>query len=274
MPKRPNLGGLARIFDEKDDAQHPVDRFIADRDRILDLPLDAVRPNPDQPRKHFNQTAHEELTASIREKGILQPVIAQKDPAGHGYILIAGERRWRAAKAAGLPKLRALIRDGADADEISLIENVQRENLNAIEEAEAYLRLKQTRGYTDELLAKVVGKSRSSVTETLSLNHLPDAIKAECRTSDNWQKSQLLQVLRAGTPEKVEATWQTVRGGESPTVRELRRKTKSPKGRPKNFLFSYKPESGRFRVAVTFSKARVTSDEVKSALKEALKHVT
>jgi ParB family chromosome partitioning protein len=270
------MSGLAHIFDDnnEDDRQHPLDTFVADRDRILDLPIDAVSPNPDQPRKHFDQAALDELTASVREKGILQPVIARKDPDGDGYILIAGERRWRAAKAAGVPKLRALIRDGADADEISLIENVQRENLNAIEEAEAYLRLKETRGYTDELLAKVVGKARSTVTETLSLNNLPDDIKTECRTSDNVSKSQLLQVIRAGSHEKVEATWQAFRSGEAPTVRALRKQTKPAKGRPKNYTFAYKPESGSFRLAVTFSKARVTSDEIKNALKEALKHVT
>ncbi len=152
---------------------------------------------------------------------------------------------------------------------------MQRENLNPIEEAEALSALKTERGYTDEQLAKIVGKSRSSITETLSLTQLPEPIKAECRTSDNWQKSQLLQVLRAGSPEKVLTTWQALQAGELRTVRDLREKTSPPtkQGRPSHYRFDHNPKDKPFHVTVAFSKSRASHEEIKAALKDALKHV-
>jgi len=103
--------------------------------------------------------------------------------------LIAGERRWRAAMAAGLSELPALIRSEADSMEVALIENLQRENLSAIEEAEGLLKLKQARQFTDQALAKIIGKSRQSVNDSLILNELPESIKAECPTSGIWSKA-------------------------------------------------------------------------------------
>jgi ParB family chromosome partitioning protein len=139
----------------------------------------------------------------VKEKVVLQPILARKDPNRDGYILIGGERRWRAATAAGLTEIPALIRNESDHLEIALIENLQRENLNAVEEAEALLRLKHARRYTDEQLAKIIGNSRQAVNESLTLNELPAEIKSECRTSGTWSKSQLLQVLRAGSDEEM-----------------------------------------------------------------------
>jgi ParB family transcriptional regulator, chromosome partitioning protein len=278
MSKRPNIKeiGLKIVRGGSErNADHPVHHLSAN-EGFLFLPLALVRPNPDQPRQHFDDASLDDLTASVKEKGVLQPVLARKDPKGEGYILIAGERRWRAATAAGLTEIPALIRNEADHLEVALIENVQRENLNAFEEAEALLKLKQARGYTDEQLAKIIGKSRSSVTESLTLNGLPEAIKAECRTSDIGSKSQLLQVLRAGNNEEKLALWQAFKTGEVRTVRDMRNHKTSAtngRGRPKNYRFQHKPKGHQYQVVVTFSKSRATREEVSDALKDALKHL-
>jgi ParB family chromosome partitioning protein len=256
-------------------ANHPVQRLSAN-ERFLFLPIALVHPNPDQPRQHFDDASLGDLTASVKEKGVLQPILVRSNPNGEGYTLIAGERRWRAAKAAGFTEIPALIRNGTDHLEVALIENLQRENLNACEEAEALLKLKQARQYTDEQLAKIIGKSRSSVTESLTLNGLPEAIKAECRMSDIGTKSQLLQVLRAGNKEEKFALWQAFKTGKVRNVRDMRNHKISAtngRGRPNNYRFQHKPRDRHYQVLVTFSKSRATREEVSDALKDALKHL-
>jgi ParB family transcriptional regulator, chromosome partitioning protein len=279
MPKRPNLKetGLRLVANARNAPQeHALHQLAADQG-FLYIPVDLLRPNPDQPRQHFNNSALEDLSASIKEKGVLQPVLARKDSEGEGFILIAGERRWRAAKAAGLAEIPALIRKDEDTLEVALIENVQRENLNPLEEAEALLKLKLTKGFTDQELAKIIGKSRPSVTEILSLNQLPEPIKGQCRTSDTWSKSQLLQLVRANSPEKIDSLWKVLKGGAATTVRDLRRhmakSTSSRKGKPIHYRFLHKPKGRSYQVLVTFTKAEVSREELRAALREALAHL-
>lgn len=271
-PKRPNLSGIGVRLAEtaaSQTADHPVRHILAD-EGLLYIPVHLLRPDSHQPRQHFDEDALRDLTASVKEKGVLQPVIARRDPTGDGYILIAGERRWRAAAAAGLKSLPALVRRAEDALEVALIENLQRENLNAIEEAEALLHLKQVRGFTDAQLAQVIGKSRQSVSESLSLNDLPEAIKEECRTCGIGSKRQLLSIARAGSPEKVLVLWEAFRRGEITTVRAIRQRSKPAKGRPRHYSFSYRPERGEFRLTVTFTRSMATSEEIRDAIEEAL----
>jgi ParB family chromosome partitioning protein len=139
--------------------------------------LDEIRPNPLQPRRIFNQEKIEELAGSIRENGILQPLIVKK--AREGFELIAGERRWRAAQKAGLAKVPIIVKEVGDKSrlELSLIENIQREDLNVIEEAEAYQKLVDEFGYTQDLIAQRVGKGRTSITNALRLLKLNRKIK-------------------------------------------------------------------------------------------------
>jgi len=136
-----------------------------------------IRPNPAQPRQIFNEEAMGELAASIAERGVLQPIIVRM--VEDGYELVAGERRWRAAQRAQLHEIPALIRefDEESRAEVALIENVQRENLNAIEEAEAYRRLISGYGHSQEMVGKLVGKSRSHIANLLRLLELPDAVR-------------------------------------------------------------------------------------------------
>ncbi len=142
-------------------------------------PIEEVKPNKEQPRKTFSAEKLEELAASIREKGIIQPLVVQKK-SGH-YELIAGERRWRAAQKAGLREVPVVIQDVSDdtALEMALIENIQREDLNAVEEAEAFHALQEKFGISQEELAKRVGKDRSTVANSLRLLKLPAEIKRD-----------------------------------------------------------------------------------------------
>ena len=276
-PKRLNLKaiGLHLVQQAKPSApraDHPVHK-LSENEGFLRLPIELLRPNPDQPRQHFDDASLADLTASVKEMGVLQPVLARKDPKGDGYILIAGERRWRAATAAGLHEIPALIRSASDSMEVALIENLQRENLSAIEESEALLKLKQARHFTDQALAKIIGKSRQSVNDSLMLNDLPEAIKAECRLTGVWSKTQLLHVVRAGSKGEMLATWEALRTGEIRTVHDLRIRKQHAMGRPKNYRFAHNPKGRSYQVTVVFSKAKATRSEVSAALKDALKHL-
>ena len=165
------LGDVAR--DERDAAPDGQGR-----DSVRMLPVSAIAPHPDQPRRHFDETALNELAASIAEQGIIQPIIVR--PHGHDFQIVAGERRWRAAQRARLHEVPVVVRDYSDSDtlQIALVENIQRQDLNAIEEAEAYQRLVEEFGHTQEALAKVVHKSRSHVANLLRLLDLPQEIQA------------------------------------------------------------------------------------------------
>ncbi|MCB1368559.1 MAG: ParB/RepB/Spo0J family partition protein [Rhodobacteraceae bacterium] len=143
------------------------------------LPIEKLHPNPDQPRRDFSKADMDELAASIREKGIIQPLLVRPDPTRAGdYQIIAGERRWRAAQMAGLHEIPVLIRQLNDTEviEVAIIENIQRADLNAVEEAQGFRQLMDRFGHTQEKLAEVMGKSRSHIANLLRLLSLPDEV--------------------------------------------------------------------------------------------------
>lgn len=151
---------------------------------VDELPIKNIRRNPNQPRRTFDETALQELADSIRTKGVLQAILVRPDPKEAGkYQIIAGERRWRAARLAGLESIPAVVRnlDELELLEIGIIENVQRADLNPIEEAEAYEALMSRFGRTQESLASSVGKSRVHITNTLRLLQLPEAARSYVR---------------------------------------------------------------------------------------------
>lgn len=149
----------------------------AEGEEVLSIPVDAIRPNPHQPRREFPAEKLEELAASIREKGVLQPITVRRREGA--FELVAGERRWRAARIAGLREIPAILRDLTDREvrEIALIENLQREDLNPVEEAEAYEALMEDFGLTQEEVARAVGKGRPTVTNRLRLLRLPEEVR-------------------------------------------------------------------------------------------------
>ena len=147
----------------------------------VELPIDSIAPNPNQPRKDFDDKALRDLAASLTQSGVLQPVVVRR--LGDGYQLIVGERRWRAAKLAGLTRIPAVIREATDAEslELALVENLLREDLNPMEEAEAYQRLLAEFGWTQEELAQRVRRDRSTIANCLRLLKLPELIQADLR---------------------------------------------------------------------------------------------
>jgi ParB family chromosome partitioning protein len=151
----------------------------AEASSVAEVALSELRPNPEQPRHDFNEAALKELADSIREKGVLQPVLAETDDGG-GYVVVAGERRVRAARLAGLERIPVVVRQFTAQEklEIALIENVQREDLTPIEEAHAYKRLMEMAGLSQEQVAQKVGKDRSTVSNTIRLLKLPEDAQA------------------------------------------------------------------------------------------------
>lgn len=180
--KRRALGrGLEELFNNEQINFNQIEEKILDStstDEIVELPVDELRPNPYQPRKVFDEEKLKELAESIREHGIFQPIIVKRSSI-KGYEIIAGERRVKASKMIGLEKVPAIVRDFTDQQmmEIALLENLQRENLNAIEEATAYRNLLDAMEVTQEELARRLGKSRTHITNMLGLLNLPEEVK-------------------------------------------------------------------------------------------------
>jgi ParB family chromosome partitioning protein len=183
MSERRNaLGkGLEQLFSDDSMTFEELETTIVDEakknDEIVELSLDELRPNPYQPRKKFDEEALNELADSIKEHGVFQPIIVKKSIKG--YEIVAGERRYRASKKLGLEKIPAIIKDFTDDEmmQISLLENLQRENLTSIEEAKAYKAIIDASNLTQDELAKKVGKSRSYITNILGLLTLPTSIQ-------------------------------------------------------------------------------------------------
>ena len=180
--KRRELGrGLEELFNDEnlnfDSFEENIVEEAKSNNEVVELPLSELRPNPYQPRKIFDEEALNELAISIKEHGVFQPIIVKKSIKG--YEIIAGERRYRASKIAGLETIPAIIRDFTDDEmmQISLLENLQRENLTAIEEAKAYKSIIEALGLTQDEFAKKIGKSRSYITNMLGLLKLPASVQ-------------------------------------------------------------------------------------------------
>ena len=256
LPSTVKIRNDAHFVEELDSRRGPtIGRMI---------PIDHIDPNPNQPRQQMGDLS--DLTASIREKGILEPLIV-REHRGH-YQIISGERRYQAALQAGLTELPCVERDVDDQEtiELALVENIQRKDLTPFEEAEAFGMLVDQHDYTHETLSKKIGKSRTSVTETLSLNQMPDDVKNLCRLADINSKSLLLQVVRQESPEKMASLVEKISRGM--TRDEARRADKKPqRGRPKNFVFKYGARSTPFRLQMTFKRKEVDKSEVIDALR-------
>jgi ParB family chromosome partitioning protein len=234
------------------------------------VPIDLIDPNPNQPRQVMGDLS--ELMASIAEKGIIEPIIVRQ--RGRRFQIVAGERRYQAAVQVGLREIPIVIREVDDNEiiEIALVENIQRKDLTAFEEAEALHALAERCGYTHEDMARRLGKSRTAITESLSLNNMPDEVKNLCRLADITSKSLLLQIVRQGDPQKMVALIEKISRDGGATRAEVRRETAKPKpGRPKAYVFSYKAPTKAFNLQLKFNKSRVERDEVISAL-EAIIH--
>jgi len=233
------------------------------------VPIDLLDPNPDQPRQAMGDLS--ELIASITEKGIIEPLVLRQ--RGSRYQIIAGERRYQAAVQAGLHELPAVIRDVDETEmlEIALVENIQRKDLTPFEEAEALHSLAQRCGYTHEDLAKRLGKSRSSITESLTLHNMPTEVRKVCRLADISNKSVLLQIARQGDAQKMLVLVEKIANQGGATREQVRKETQKPKaGRPKAFTFNFRPENKSFNLRLSFNKRNASKDEIIDALEAIL----
>ena len=176
-----------------------------EKGKLYELNITTVQPDPEQPRKYFDEQALAELAASIASHGVLQPILVREGAEGV-FIIVSGERRYQATRNAGLPTIPAIITDGEPA-EISIIENLLRENLTAIEEAEAIERLRAMHDYGLSALSSALGKAESTLSGILSLNRLPVAVKDDCRNDPKAVLGILMEIAKQKTPEKMTALY-------------------------------------------------------------------
>ena len=239
------------------------------------VPVDKIRPNPDQPRKALGDLR--ELTDSIKEKGVLEPLLVRFVPHDDCYHIISGERRYHASRAAGLREVPCIekIADDAETLELALIENLQRKDLTPFEEADGLQRLAEHFDYTHDDIAKKIAKARSSVTETMSLRVIPEAIRKLCIDHGLVSKSLLLQIARQPNEKKmVEAIQRIAQAGLTrDEARRERQEEKNAGPRPQPFIFNYRPENEAFRLRIQFRKSNVSRSELIDTLRNLLEMI-
>jgi ParB family chromosome partitioning protein len=236
------------------------------------IPIEDVEPNPGQPRQEIGDLT--ELAASMRENGILEPLLVR--PVDGRFQIIAGERRYRAAVEVGLAELPCIVREATDAEvmELALVENLQRKDLSAFEEADGLKALSTTYGYTHEKMAQKVGKSRTAITETMAIAALPENVREQCRLADIHSKSLLLQVVRHSEPKKMLEFVERMKRDGAATRQAGRRILKEAKrpgrGRPRNYAYHFEPAGKAFALTIQFRRPQVERDELIAALQSAL----
>lgn len=234
------LGKGLRALIPEVESQPSTKRVAPKEGDVHEISLELIESNPFQPRQHFDQEKLEELAKSISDFGLLEPVILR--PKGEAYQLVAGERRVKAARIAGLKKIPALLRDFEDLEmmQVALIENLQREDLNPIEEAEGYERLIQEFGFTQNKVADAVGKKRSSVANTLRLLNLGE--KEKILVQDGSLSAGHAKVLLSVNNEKARSTLAARVVREGLSVRQLEEIVKKPKNVPRRTITMRSPE--------------------------------
>lgn len=230
------------------------------------ISVDKIDPNPEQPRVEFGDLT--ELTASIAEKGVLEPLLVKPNRLTGRWMIIAGERRWRSAQLAGLrevPCVEMEVDDGTVA-EIALIENMQRKDLTVWEEADGLLALSEKFGYTHDDVARKVGKSRTTVTEAMAIAKIPADVRQICRDADINAKSSLLQIIRQPDDETMRSLAQRIASGglNRNDAREARKRELGPRVVPdaKPYVFKYASPDKDFNIEIKFRVPEVTDSEV------------
>ncbi len=238
------------------------------------IPIAKLDPNPDQPRTDPGDLT--ELTASIREKGVLEPLLVKPTIMGR-WMIIAGERRWRAATQAGLEEVPCIEMDVDESGvaEIALIENMQRKDLTPWEEADGLRAMCERFGYTHEDVARKVGKSRSTVTEALSIASIPEPIREICRDSEITSKSLLLQIVRQPDDESMRTMAEQIasEGLTRDGARRARKAFIDPTGASEPFVYRYESPGREFKVEVKFKKPNISAEELFEALNAAAQNI-
>jgi ParB family chromosome partitioning protein len=234
------------------------------------IPIDRLEVNPDQPRQMVGDLT--ELIASVTEKGVLEPILVRQNRENDKFMIISGERRYRAGLAAGLKEIPCIEKDVDDAEvaEIALIENLQRKDLTAFEEAEGLQSLIDRFGYTHEQIAQRISKARSSVTETLSLNTIPPDVRQMCLDVQVNSKSMLLQIARQSSREKMTELLRRFARGEVSRDEARKERLRGEKLRPQNYVFRFRPPARDFTLEIRYNKSNVDKAELIQALNSIL----
>lgn len=193
-----------------------------DLPRIIEIDLSKIDPNPDQPRKTFNQESLRELATTIEKHGLIQPITVKKIDSNDRYVLVAGERRLRAFELLKRTSIPAILTMG-NADEIALIENIQREDLDPLDEAEAFELMIKRHGYTQEQLGTIIGKAQNTVSQTLILLKLPTIIREQYHTVPHVNKSMLVEIARLKDENQQIKLWNQIAQGKLTTVKATRK---------------------------------------------------
>src|SRR6266516_6975821 len=232
------------------------------------IPVDKLDPNPDQPRREIGDLT--DLTNSIKQRGVLEPLLVKPSPNNGRWLIIAGERRWRDAREAGLHEVPCVEMnvDDQSVAEIALIENMQRKDLTPWEEADGLRALCERFGYTHEDVARKVGKSRSTVTEALSIASIPEEIREVCREAEITSKSLLLQIVRQPDDDSMRTMAEQIaaQGLTRDGARKARKAFIDPTGASEPFVYRYEAPDREFRVEVKFKRSSINSEELFEAL--------
>ncbi len=252
---------------------HFVEQLLSTKSQPVGQMIDLLLldPSPDQPRKEFGDLS--DLINSIKERGVLEPILVRK--SGSRYQIIAGERRYRAALEAGLTRLPCVPIDVDERGvlEISLIENLQRRDLNPFEEADAIHQLVHSLGLTHSEAARRIGRSRTRLTETLSLVQIPEPVRCRCIQKGILARSLLMQIVRLKSEAEMLVLLDKIEK-ESLTrqdVRDMRKAAQPKAGRPRGYTFKYQPPDKSFRLQLRFGRSRVDNEELIHALHQIIR---
>ncbi len=236
--------------------------------RLRMIPIDKIDPNPQQARSELGNL--DELMASIKAKGILEPILVR--PRNNRYEIIAGERRYVASKNLGLTEIPCIEMDVKDNEalELALIENLQRKDLDVFEEADGLSTLVDIYGYNHNQLAQKIGKARSTITEIINVARIPNRLRELCKKYDITSRSTLIEIAKLPREEDMESLIQEIgeRGLRREDTRELSKKIKGKLKRARPYVFSYSPKKEEYYLRLEFKKSSVTKDEVIRVLEE------
>jgi len=235
------------------------------------IPLSKIQPASNQPRKNMGNI--ENLAKSLKDKGILEPIIVYKTPDGK-FEIISGERRYKAAIIAELESIPCIVKTTTDNEqmEIALIENLQRQDLNPFEEAYGFNYLVERYSYTHEKIAEIVGKGRTSITETISLSKIPQKIQSICIENNILKRSILVEIMRLPSEEEMLKYIELIING---ATRQELRNIKSDLTKPKknNFVYKLKSKNLPFSLSMKFKKEKVEKNEIISALETIIEKI-
>jgi len=233
------------------------------------IPIDKLAPNPLQPRVEIGDLS--ELVLSIREKGVLEPLLVRPSDVGGRFMIISGERRYRASLEVGLSELPCIEMDVDDREvaEISLIENLQRKDLTVFEEADGLVALAKRFGYKHDEIAKKLGKARTSVTETISIASIPPDVRDLCRRADISSKSMLLQVVRQPTDDEMREFVSKI--GATGLTRDQAREIRQGKpAKVRSYSYRFDDPDKEWSLTIAFHSPEATNEEVRAALERTL----